>query len=244
MSGSETTYLILDIETIPDRELFTPPEPAAGVERAFPPLYASRPIVLGVMWLDQDLTCKRIGTFGEAKDEAGMMSDFADFMGKWKPHLVTWNGRGFDLPVLALRALRHGLPFGWYYRGAGYRYRYSEEGHLDLCDVLSDHGAARMTSLDGAARVIGLPGKGDVDGSQVEGLFLAGQIEALRHYCLSDVAQTAFLFLRYRLVAGDIDRDHYRRAAAGLLATLETDGRFGRLLDGVDRRRLLLEETT
>jgi predicted PolB exonuclease-like 3'-5' exonuclease len=244
MSGSDTTYLILDIETIPDRELFTPPEPAAGVERAFPPLYASRPIVLGVMWLDQDLTCKRIGTFGEAKDEAGMMSDFADFMGKWKPHLVTWNGRGFDLPVLALRALRHGLPFGWYYRGAGYRYRYSEEGHLDLCDVLSDHGAARMTSLDGAARVIGLPGKGDVDGSQVEGLFLAGQIEALRHYCLSDVAQTAFLFLRYRLVAGDIDRDHYRRAAAGLLATLETDGRFGRLLDGVDRRRLLLEETT
>ena len=65
-----------------------------------------------------------------------MMSDFADFMGKWKPHLVTWNGRGFDLPVLALRALRYGLPFGWYYRGDGYRYRYSEEGHLDLCDVL------------------------------------------------------------------------------------------------------------
>jgi predicted PolB exonuclease-like 3'-5' exonuclease len=242
--SSGTTYLILDIETIPDRELHTPVEPAAGVERAFPPLYACRPIVLGVMWLDRDLVCKRIGTFGEGKDEAGMMSDFADFMGKWKPHLVTWNGRGFDLPVLALRALRHGLPFGWYYRGAGYRYRYSEEGHLDLCDVLSDHGAARMTSLDGAARVIGLPGKDGVDGSQVEGLFLAGQIESLRRYCLSDVAQTAFLFLRYRLVAGDIDRDHYRRAATALLAALEADGRFGRLLEGVERRRLLLEETT
>ena len=115
--------------------------------------------------------------------------------------------------MLALRALRHGLDFSWYYRGEGYRYRYSEEGHLDLCDVLSDHGAARMTSLDGAARLIGLPGKDGVDGSQVEGLFHAGQIEALRHYCLSDVAQTAFLFLRYRLVAGDIDRDGYRRAA-------------------------------
>jgi predicted PolB exonuclease-like 3'-5' exonuclease len=242
MSGDGTTYLILDIETIPDRELFAPPEPPEGVERAFPPLYACRPIVLGVMWLDQDLACKRIGTFGEAKDEAGMMSDFADFMSKWKPNLVTWNGRGFDLPVLALRALRHGLPFGWYYRGAGYRYRYSEEGHLDLCDFLSDHGAARMTSLDGAARVIGLPGKTGVDGSQVEGLFLAGQIESLRHYCLSDVAQTAFLFLRYRLVAGDIDRDHYRRVATALLATLEADGRFPRLLEGVDRKRLLLEE--
>ena len=240
MAGDGDTYLILDIETVPDRELHDPPDPPNATERPFPPLYACRPVVLGVMWLAEDLSCKRIGTFGEAKDEAGMMNDFADFMGKWKPHLVTWNGRGFDLPVLALRAFRHGLSFAWYYRGAGYRYRYSEEGHLDLCDVLSDHGAAKMTSLDGAARVIGLPGKDGVDGSQVEGLFLAGQIEALRRYCLSDVAQTAFLFLRYRLVAGDIDREAYRRAVTGLLAALETDGRFPRLLEGVDRRRLLL----
>ena len=141
--SSETTYLVLDIETIPDRELFTPPEPAAGVERPFPPLYACRPVVIGVMWLDEDLGVKRIGTIGEGKDEAGMMADFADFMGKWRPHLVTWNGRGFDLPVLALRALRFGLDFRWYYRGEGYRYRFTEEGHLDLCDVLSDHGAAQ-----------------------------------------------------------------------------------------------------
>ena len=99
-----------------------------------------------------------------------------------------------------------------------------------------------MTSLDGAARLIGLPGKVGVDGSQVEGLYHAGQLEALRHYCLSDVAQTAFLFLRYRLVAGLIERDVYRRAAAGLLAALELDGRFARLLAGVDRARLLLGE--
>src|SRR4029077_9114920 len=188
MPSSETTYLVLDIETVPDRELFTPPEPTGGMDRPFPPLYACRPVVLGVMWLDATLAVRRIGTFGEGKDEAGMMADFADFMGKWRPQVITWNGRGFDLPVLALRALRFGLNFGWYYRGEGYRYRFSEEGHLDLCDVISDHGAAKMTSLDGAARIIGLPGKGKdgVDGSQVEGLFHAGQIEALRHYCLSD----------------------------------------------------------
>ena len=95
---------------------------------------------------------KKIGTVGEGKDEAAMMADFADFMGKWRPQVVTWNGRGFDLPVLALRALRFGLDFRWYYRGEGYRYRFTEEGHLDLADVISDHGAARMTSLDGAAR--------------------------------------------------------------------------------------------
>jgi 3'-5' exonuclease len=238
-----TSYLVLDIETIPDPELYSPPEPSAGTERPFPPLYACRPIVLGVMWLDQDLSVKRIGTIGEGenKDEAGMMADFADFMNQRKPHIVTWNGRGFDLPVLALRGLRFGLNFNWYYRGEGYRYRFSEEGHLDLADVISDHGAARMTSLDGAARLIGLPGKDGVDGSQVEGLFHAGQIDSLRNYCLSDVAQTAFLFLRYRLVAGLIERDVYRTAAAAMLAALEANGRFPRLLGGVNRARLLLE---
>jgi 3'-5' exonuclease len=242
MPSSETTYLVLDIETVPDRELFSPPEPPEGAERPFPPLYACRPVVLGVIWIDAALAVRKIGTFGEGKDEVTMMTDFADFMGRWRPQVVTWNGRGFDLPVLALRALRFGLNFGWYYRGEGYRYRFSEEGHLDLCDVISDHGAARMTSLDGAARTIGLPGKGSVDGSQVEGLFNAGQIETLRHYCLSDVAQTAFLFLRYRLVAGELERDGYRHAASGMLAALETDGRFARLLDGVDRKRLLLSD--
>jgi 3'-5' exonuclease len=238
-----TTYLVLDIETVPDGDLYTPPEPAGvpgAMERPFPPLYACRPVVIGVMWLDEDLSVKRIGTIGEGKDEAAMMLDFADFMTKWHPHIVSWNGRGFDLPVLALRALRHGLNFGWYYRGDGYRYRYSEEGHIDLCDVISDHGAAKMTSLDGAARLIGLPGKDGVDGSQVEGLFNAGQLESLRRYCLADVAQTAFLFLRYQLVSGLVDRDVYRRAASGLLAALEADGRFGRLLGGVERRHLLL----
>ncbi len=240
--SSENTYLVLDIETVPDRELFTPPDPTDGIDRPFPPLYACRPVVLGAIWLDGTLAVKRIGTFGEAKDEPAMMADFADFMGKRRPELVTWNGRCFDLPVLALRALRHGLDFRWYYRGEGYRYRYSEEGHLDLCDVIADHGAAKMTSLDGAARAIGLPGKDGVDGSQVEGLFNAGQIDALRRYCLGDVAQTAFLFLRYRLVSGGLDRDGYRHAATGLLASLEADGRFTRLLDGVDRRRLLLTE--
>jgi predicted PolB exonuclease-like 3'-5' exonuclease len=241
MSGSGTT-LILDIETVPDLDLYAPPDPGTGAERPFPPLYACRPVVVGVIWLDETLACKRIGIIGEDKPEAEMMSDLADFVGRYTPLLVTWNGRSFDLPVLALRALRHGVSFGWYYRGDGFRYRFSEEGHLDLGDVIADFGAARMTSLDGAARLCGLPGKVGVDGTQVEGLFRAGQIDALRRYCLSDVAQTAFVFLRYKLIAGDITRDAYRKAAAELLASLETDGRFATLIAGIDRARLLLSD--
>lgn len=237
-----TTTLILDIETVPDLDLYVPPESAAGAERPFPPLYACRPVVIGVIWLDEAFGCKRIGIIGEDKSEAEMMADFSEFVGRYKPRLVTWNGRSFDLPALALRALRHGVDFGWYYHGNGHRYRFSDEGHMDLGDVIADFGAARMTSLDGAARLCGLPGKVGVDGSQVEALFRAGQIDALRRYCLSDVAQTTFVLLRYKLVAGDISKDAYRKIATDLLVALEADGRFATLIGGIDRARLLLSD--
>jgi predicted PolB exonuclease-like 3'-5' exonuclease len=238
-----TSYLVLDVETVADVELHNPPEPAPGVDRPFPPLYACRPVVLGALWLDESLRLRELATLGDDRDEAGMLTALAERMGAHRPHLVTWNGRGFDLPVLTLRALRHGIAFPWYYQEREYRYRYSEDGHLDLADFLSDHGAGRMTSLDGAARLIGLPGKAGVDGSQVEALYASGQLEALRQYCLSDVAQTAFVFLRFRLLSGQLDRPGYQRAAADLLATLTADGRLARLVSGVDRRRLLLEGT-
>jgi 3'-5' exonuclease len=236
-----TTHLVLDIETIPDAELYTPAQPSPGTERTFPPIFACKPVVIGVMWLDENLVCKKTGTIGEGKDEGGMLADFAEFMAKWKPTIVTWNGRGFDLPVLMLRSLRYGVSAPWYYQNRDYRYRYSNEGHLDLCDVLADHGATRMTSLHGAARLIGLPGKDGVDGSQVEAMYRTGQIDALRGYCLSDVAQTAFLFLRYRLLSGLLDRTSYTAAATHLLSAVSADQRLASLVARIERARLLLE---
>ena len=240
---STTTYLVLDIETVPDPQLFSPPDPAAASERperAFPPLFACQVVVIGGLWLGEDLSAKRLGVLGEDADESVMLAEFAGFMDTNRPHLVTWNGRGFDLPVLALRSLRQGLSWPWYYRERDYRYRYSDEGHLDLGDFLADHGAGRMTSLDGAARLIGLPGKDGIDGSQVEGLWSSGQRETVRSYCLTDVLQTAFVFLRARLLAGRLDRAAYRRAAEALLAAVASDPRVARLAERVDRARLLL----
>jgi predicted PolB exonuclease-like 3'-5' exonuclease len=230
-------FLVLDIETVPDRSLW---QPAQATEPApFPPLYAHRPIVLGVLWLDENYRLKRLGVVGEGKDEAGMLADFAAFVDRERPHLVTYNGRGFDLPVIALRCLRHGIPLRFYYQDRDYRYRYSEEGHLDLCDFLAEHGAARSMGLDAMARLIGLPGKVGVDGSQVEGLYNAGQLEAIKDYCLSDVAQTTFLLLRFRLLEGLLAADAYRAATAALLDALAGDGRLARFSLQIDRERLL-----
>ena len=237
-------FLVFDIETIPDLAIYSPPPAAANVERPFPPLFAHRPIVLGVLWLDENYEFKRLGVVGEGKDEAGALSDFAAFVERERPHLVTYNGRAFDLPIIALRCLRHGIPLRFYYQDRDYRYRYSEEGHLDLFDALADFGAARSPGgLDAMARLIGLPGKVGVDGSQVEGLFHAGQLELIKNYCLSDVAQTAFLLLRFRLLQGALSPDRYRAIATALLEQFIADPRLAPLTDKIERPRLLLSPT-
>ena len=241
-------YLILDIETVPDAQRWHRPESPHGTESPFPPSWAHRIVTLGCLWLDHGYRLKRIGVIEDPEGGAAtsdddrerrLLQDFSRFVGRERPVLVTYNGRSFDLPVIALRSLCHGVSLAWYYRESNVRYRYSEQGHLDLCDWLADHGATRSGSLDAIARLIGLPGKMGVDGSQVEGLYRAGQLPLIQQYCLADVAQTALLFLRFRLLQGQIAPDAYRACTQELLAALTADGRVGPVLDGIDREQLL-----
>lgn len=122
-------------------------------------------------------------------------------------HLVTWNGRGFDLPVISMRSLKHGVSCGWYYKNKDVRYRYSTEGHLDLMDYLSDYGGSRQMRLGDCARLIGLPGKTDMSGDKVDVLYRqvaerpelsAERAAKIRRYCQQDTLQTALLFVRTR----------------------------------------------
>ena len=240
-------YLVLDIETVPDTERWKRPEMPHGTDQIFPPTWAHRIVVIGCLWLDHSYKLKRLGVIGDPgggegtpdQKERALLEDFSRFVGRARPVLVTYNGRSFDLPVIAMRALCHGVSLGWYYRDKNVRYRYSEEGHIDLCDWLADHGATRSGSLDAIARLIGLPGKVGVDGSQVEGMFRAGQLELIKNYCLADVAQTALLFLRFRLLQGAVTQDLYKEAAGQLMEALRSDGRLGELMGAIDGDRLL-----
>ncbi|MGE3547940.1 MAG: ribonuclease H-like domain-containing protein, partial [Kofleriaceae bacterium] len=237
--------------TLPDVECWARPSlvPGApgGAEPPVPPTWAHRIIVIGCLWLDHGYRLKRLGVIGETtpttgsadERERGLLEDFSRFVGRARPVLVTYNGRSFDLPVIALRSLCHAVPLAWYYREQSVRYRFSEQGHLDLCDWLADHGATRSGSLDAIARLIGLPGKVGVDGSQVEGLYMAGQLETVQRYCLADVAQTAFLFLRFRLLQGQLSLEEYREATQSLIDTLTADGRVSEVLDQLKRPHLL-----
>jgi hypothetical protein len=253
-------YLVLDLETIPDTSRWVRPETPMGTEAPFPPAWAHRIIVIGCLWLDADYRLKRLGVIGGAehgavdaggpgpgrddgagadRTEAALLTELSRFVGKARPVLVTYNGRIFDLPVIALRALCHGIALPWYYRERGVRYRYSEDGHIDLCDWLADHGATRYGSLDALARLVGLPGKVGVDGSQVEGLYRAGQLRAIQDYCLADVVQTALLFLRFRLLQGTLAPGPYHAAAHALLERLGHDPRVAAVVAGIDRDHLL-----
>ena len=239
-SRRDPEYLVLDIETVPDTGRWKRPELPHGVEAPFPPTWAHRIIVIGCLWLGPDYRLKRVGVVGDGRDdERELLEDFSRFVGRAHPVLVTYNGRVFDLPVIALRSLCHGVPLRWYYRDRGVRHRYSEEGHLDLCDWLADHGATRSGSLDAVARLIGLPGKVGVDGSQVEGLYRSGHLSAIQSYCLADVIQTALLFMRFQLLRGLLPPDEYRTTTEGLLAALRSEARAASVLDAIDAEQLL-----
>ena len=243
-------YLILDIETVPDVERWARPQTPEGVDPPFPPTWAHRIVVMGYLWLDHEYRLSRLGVIDDPHAgrgpttspdarERGLLGAFSDVVGQARPVLVTYNGRSFDLPVIALRSLCHAVPLGWYYRDKTVRDRRSDDGHLDLCDWLADHGAVRAGKLDALTRLIGLPGKGDVHGSQVEGLYNQGQLAAIQNYCLGDVVQTALLFLRFRLLQGQLAPPAYRLATRRLVDALAGDARVGDVLAGLDRDKLL-----
>lgn len=235
------SYLVLDIETVPD-----PTIPWDAARDGFPPAPHHQVVAVAVLWLDEDLGFKRMGVFGAAAaptgdPEARVLADFTRFVGREHCHLVTFNGRGFDLPVLIHRCLRHGVSFHAYYHDRDYRYRYSEHGHIDLADLLTDHGAARRASLGSVSQLVGLPGALPVDGSMIAALHRDGRADEIRAHCLQDVVRTAFVFLRFELLRGRLDRHGYLERAHVLWQAALEEPRVEPVLAGADRERLLFE---
>jgi predicted PolB exonuclease-like 3'-5' exonuclease len=232
-------YLVLDIETVLDPEL--PIAESSEAERLpAPPHHVV--VVIGALWFDRGHEVRRIGVIGEGKGERSILSDFVSLVTERRPCLVTYNGRGFDLPVIATRCLRHGIPFSHYYGSRHMRYRFTPEGHLDLMDYVADFGAAKPSKLDVIAKLCGMPGKVGVAGKDVGPLVHAGKLEQVRDYCLCDVAQTAAVFLRVQLVRGELTLEAYRAAMKRLVGAIREDERLATIAVGMNEARLLLEE--
>jgi len=160
----------------------------------------------------------KIWSLGERDaPEAEIIQRFFDGIDKYTPDLVSWNGGGFDLPVLHYRALRHGIqaPRYWEagdedqaFRWNNYLNRYHAR-HLDLMDVLSSFQARARVSLQSAAMLLGLPGKLGMSGDKVWDAYLKGEIDAIRNYCETDVLNTFLIYLRFELMRGHLNRDEF-----------------------------------
>lgn len=216
----------------------------APEKRVFPPLYAQQPIVIGFLCLSADLEigplgCASASTFATERE---LLAGWAAFVGRERPTIVTWNGRGFDVPVINLRSFRHGVDQGWCNKD--YRYRYNEDRHLDLCDVMTDFGFVQKAGfkLGTVAKLIGCPGKDDLDGSMVEAVYKEpGGIAKIETYCQTDVIQTAFVFMRFLLLRGRLRLESYQSAVRRLLTHCRTMPQLTEFMAGFDDNQLLLE---
>lgn len=165
----------------------------------------------------------RVWSLGEPDaPEAELIQRFFDGIEKYTPDLVSWNGGGFDLPVLHYRALRHGIvaPRYWEAGEADQAFRFNNylsryhSRHLDLMDVLSSYQGRARVSLEGAAMLLGLPGKLGMSGAKVWDAYLDGQIAEIRNYCETDVVNTYLIFLRFDMMRGRLLPEEYRAEVA------------------------------
>ena len=187
----------------------------------FMPAHVQRVVAIScVLRSDEGL---RVWSLGSAQDgEAQVIQRFFDGIEKFTPNLVSWNGSGFDLPVLHYRALVHGIPGCCYwdtgdndkdFRFNNYLSRFHAR-HTDLMDVLAGYVNRAWAPLHEIAVLLGLPGKLGMDGSQVYEAFKRGDIAAIRDYCETDVANTYLLYLRFQLIRGNLDPSAYEREQA------------------------------
>jgi 3'-5' exonuclease len=162
----------------------------------------------------------KIASVGTADDaEPELIRRFFDLIDKFTPQLVSWNGGGFDLPVLNQRALIHGVSAARFwdwgdddreFRWNSYLGRYHTR-HLDLMDVLSMYQPRASAGLDAMARLAGFPGKLGMDGSEVNAAVRQGRLEDVRRYCETDVMNTFLLYLRFRLLRGELTAGEYAK---------------------------------
>jgi 3'-5' exonuclease len=231
-----TPVLVFDIETIPDvaglRRVWDlgPEVSDAGVvdlvsQRRrqatgsdFMPPHLQRVVAISCALRAGDDV--RVWTLGAPEDSEGaIVARFFDGVERYKPQLVSWNGSTFDLPVLHYRALIHGIAGCCYwdtgendreFKFNNYLSRFHSR-HLDLMDVLAGYQNRAWAPLDEMARLCGFPGKLGMDGSEVHAAIVAGKLDGVRRYCETDVMNTYLVYLRFRLMRGELTAGEYAK---------------------------------
>jgi predicted PolB exonuclease-like 3'-5' exonuclease len=228
--------LVFDIETVPDigglRTLYDLDDRVSDAEVAemafqlrrqktgsdFLQHHLQRVVAISCVLREGDAF--RVWSLGELdEDEGSIIQRFFDGVDKYTPQMVSWNGSGFDLPVLHYRGLIHGVQCPRYwdqgeddreFKWNNYISRYHAR-HLDLMDLLALYTGRANAPLDELAKLIGFPGKLGMDGGKVWEAYQHGQLEEIRNYCETDVVNTWLVFARFQMMRGVLSRADYDR---------------------------------
>jgi len=239
--------LVFDIESIPDvaglRALrgAGPEQTDAQVYGAwvderkekgqsnFMPLHLQRILVISAVFRNADGL--RIHSFvdKDGQSEGKVIQTFFNTLEKHTPQLVSWNGGGFDLPVLHYRGLKHGVVADKYwdmgeddreFKWNNYISRYHMR-HLDLMDLLAMYQPKNNAPLDAMAKLCGFPGKLGMDGSAVYPAYLDGKTEDIRRYCDTDAMNTYLMYCRFQKMRGGLLDKEYDQEMASVKTTLQ-----------------------
>ncbi|WED44106.1 3'-5' exonuclease [Legionella cardiaca] len=232
--------LVFDIETIPDietgRKLYDLHNLSdedtvaalyalrrAKVGNEFLPHYLQKIVAISlVLSQGTQLTVWSLGD--EQSSEQDLIHRFFSGVEKYTPVLVSWNGCGFDLPVLHYRSLLHGIsaPTYWengenqqHFRWNNYLNRFHYR-HLDLMDVLASYQNKAFAPLDEIASMLGFPGKMGMSGAKVWEEYNQGNLKKIRDYCETDVLNTYCVYLRFELMRGSLNQEEYTRNVENL----------------------------
>ncbi len=240
---------VFDIETIPDVEggrrlynleglsdqevaniMFHKRRQETGNE--FLRLHLHRVVAISVVLRSRE----RLAVWSLGNEDAGekeIIERFFNGIDKYIPTIVSWNGKGFDLPVLHYRSLLHGIaaPRYWEsgdndqsFRWNNYLSRYHRR-HTDLMDVLAGYEMRAVAPLDEIASLLGFPGKMGMSGAKVWDNYLAGDIAGIRNYCETDVLNTYLVYLRFELINGNLTAEEYQQECQLVRDTLQQENK-------------------
>ncbi len=254
--NDKPAYLVFDSETVvdgrlvqrvrfPDRPELTPAHAvaiyreqlmtASGGKSDFVPATFHVPVSLAIVKVGADFGLQDVRTLDRPRFRPQVIA--RQFWKGWttygQPTLVTFNGRGFDLPMLELSAFRYGIavPTWFTTSGASYtqpRNRFNMGAHFDAQEFLSNFGALQINGgLNLCAQLLGKPGKMDTKGNMVQELWEKGELQRIDDYCMCDALDTYFVFLRTRVLAGQIAIERERELverARGWIEKAASDG--------------------
>lgn len=256
------SVLVFDIETIPDIEagkrlyhlesldddnaakaMFALRREKVGHD--FLPHYLQKIVAISLVMANrQQIKVWSLGN--EQSDEKELIQRFFGGIDTHIPTLVSWNGSGFDLPVLHYRAMLHSVSAPTYWEAGetqqqfkwnNYLSRYHNR-HLDLMDVLASYQARAYAPLDEVASLLGFPGKMGMSGAKVFDQYQAGDIKSIRDYCETDVLNTYGVYLKFELMRGNLTQNEYQQSIERMLEYLREDNSRQHLIEFADALKI------